>query len=115
VNRAAECIQRLGDKSATLPLINALVTEHKYQIPQGGAPGSINPTFGSGAGGSSPGGGLSMGGKPQITKQQRQNASVRTALTSLHPGVNFQFNIDEWLNWYTQSQTSNNVDLRREE
>jgi hypothetical protein len=115
VNRAAECLQRLGDKSATLPLINALVTEHKFLIQQGGSPGGMSATFGNGGSGSnSPGGGLSMGGKPKEVKQKLPNPSVRAALATLHPGVNYQYDIDAWRSWYTTSQTTASIDLRRD-
>lgn len=114
VNRAADCIARLGDKAATLPLINALITEHKFLIQPGNAPpGGMSATFSPGGGPG--GGGLSMGGKPQLIKQQLKNSSVRNALTTLHPGVNFQYDIEAWRKWYVQSQTTSFVDLRRDE
>jgi hypothetical protein len=113
VNRAAECLSVLGDKDATLPLINALVTEHKFVVQQGsGPPGSMTTTFSPN--GSPGGGGLSMGGKPKIVKRQLQNAAVRDALTTLYPDVNHQYDVDAWRAWYTQSQTTSNVDLRRD-
>jgi hypothetical protein len=114
VNRAAECIARLGDKDATLPLIHALVTQHQFLVQQGNAPpGGMSATFSPGGG---PGaGGLSMGGKPQLIKQQLKNSGVRNALSTLHQGVNFQYDVDAWRKWYVQSQTTSVVDLRREE
>lgn len=112
VNRAADCLARLGDKSATLALINSLVTEHKFTIQQGGAPGSMTNTFSPSGGGG--GGGMSMGGKPQIIKKQLQNSSVLGALMTLHPTAqNNQYDIEAWRAWYTKSQTTANVDLRR--
>jgi len=114
VNRAAECIGRLGDKAATLPLINALITEHKFLVQPGNAPpGGMSATFSPGGGPG--GGGLSMGGKPQLIKQPLKNSGVRNALTTLHPGVNFQYDIEAWRKWYVQSQTTSIVDLRRDE
>jgi hypothetical protein len=114
VNRAADCLGRLGDKSATLPLINALITEHKFLIQQGNAPpGGMSATFSPNGG---PGaGGMAMGGKPQLIKQQLKNSAVRNALTMLHPGTNFQYDMDAWRKWYVQSQTTSAVDLRRDE
>jgi HEAT repeat protein len=113
INRAAECIERVGDKSATLPLINALVTEHRIAVPQGGAPGSMTTTFGSNSLGVG-GGGLAMGGKPKIMKQQVKNPSVLAALATLHPDVSFQYDADAWLNWYIQTTTTT-IDLRRDD
>lgn len=128
VNRAAECIERVGGKSATLPLINALVTEHKFQVQQGGAPGSMTTTFGGGAGGLGAGGlgssggsgsgglgGMAMGGKPQIQKKQVKNSSVLSALATFHPDVNFQYDIDAWRSWYIQASTASRADLRRDD
>ncbi len=114
VNRAADCLARLGNKDATLPLIGALVTEHRFIIQQGNSPpGSMTTTFSQS--GSPGGGGMSMGGKPQVIKKQLQNSSVRSALSLLHPTApNNQFDIEAWRAWYTQSQTTAGVDLRRE-
>jgi hypothetical protein len=113
VNRAADCLAHLGDKSATLPLINALVTEHRFLVQQGGPPGSMTTTFSPGGGAG--GGGMSMGGKPQLIKRKLENPSVRSALTSLYPGVNHQYDIEGWRSWYIDSQTSAAVNLRRDE
>jgi hypothetical protein len=114
VNRAADCLGRLGDKDATVPLINALVTEHKFMIQQGNAPpGGMSATFSPNGG---PGaGGMSMGGKAQIIKRKLENPGVRGALTSLYPGVNHNYDIDAWRAWYTQSQTTTTIDLRRDD
>jgi len=113
VNRAADCLERLGDKNATLPLISALVTEHRFWVQQGPPPGSMSTTFTPS--GQSGGGGMSMGGKPQLIKRKLENPSVRAALTSLYPGVNHQYDIDAWRAWYAESQTSATVNLRRDE
>jgi hypothetical protein len=105
INRAADCLARLGDKSATLPLINALVTEHKFTIQAGSGAGSI--TAGPG--------GFSTGKSAMVIKKQLQNSSVRAALTSLYPGVNFSYNSDEWRAWYVKTQTTSTIDLRRDD
>lgn len=112
VNRAAECLAVLGDKSATLPLINALVTEHRFQINPNVGGGNMSLNFNSSSGGTGPGG-LTMGNKPIYVKKQLQNPSVLSALTSLHPGTNFRYDVEAWRQWYIQSQTSVPVDLRR--
>ena len=113
VNRAGDCLGYLGDPAATLPLINALVTEHRFMVQQGNTPpGGMSATFSPSG---SPGaGGMSMGGKPQIIKKQLQNPSVRGALMTLYPEAkNNQYDIDAWRAWYTETQTSANIDLRR--
>ena len=119
VNRAAECLERLGDKDATLPLIEALKTEHKFQVSTG-PPGGMSLGFGGGGSGSGTGtggglGGMSMGGKPKIFKKLLENRSVRGALTTFYPGTNYQYDEEAWRDWYIQSQTSTAVDLRRGE
>ena len=87
LNHAADCLARLGDKGATLALINALVTEHKFQVSAGGGPGSINTAFGSG------GGTFSSGKTAMVQKKLLENSSVRSALTSMYPGVNYNYDI----------------------
>lgn len=112
VNRAADCLAALGDPSATLPLISALVTEHRFQVVQGSNPGSIGGTFSPNG---SPGaGGMSMGGKPQYIKKQLQNSGVLGALMTIHPTAqNNQYDIEAWRAWYTKTQTTVSIDLRR--
>jgi hypothetical protein len=117
VNRAAECLERIVAKQATLPLINALVTEHRFVVQQGGPPGSMTTTFGNGSGGLGAGGpgggGMAMGGKPQVIKRQLKNGDVLAALAGMHPDVNFQYDAEAWRNWYVQTYTTSQVDLRR--
>jgi hypothetical protein len=118
INRAGYCLLRLGDREATLPLINALVTDHYVIVnpdPAGGTPINFNAGGPVGTGGSGGLGGLSMGSKAKKMPVKRENPAVHAALTSLYPGVNFQFDIDEWKRWYTQTLTSTTVDLRRDE
>jgi len=105
INRAADCLARLGDKSATLPLINALVTEHRETVSMGGGAGSI----------SAGPGGFSTGKSAMVIKKRLENSSVRSALSTLYPGVNFNYNIDEWRAWYVKTQTTSTIDLRRDD
>jgi len=114
VNRAGDCLARLGDKDATLPLINALVTQHQFVIQQGGPPGSMTNTFSPS--GQSGAGGMSMGNSSKVIKKQLQNSGVRGALVTMYPDAgNLQYDIDAWRAWYSQTQTSSNVNLRRGE
>lgn len=105
INRAGECLGRLGDKSATLPLINALVTEHRETVSVGGGAGSI----------SAGPGGFSTGKSAMVIKKRLENSGVRSALSMLYPGVNFSYNIDEWRAWYVKTQTNSTIDLRRDD
>ena len=119
VNRAAVCLERLGDPDVTLPLIDALVTEHQVTIsPASSGGGGLPINFGAGGSGSGNSGGLgglSMGGKPKVEKRKFKNAAVHAALTQLNPGINFLYDQDAWKNWYANTKTSTNVDLRRGE
>jgi hypothetical protein len=112
INRAAECLLRLEDKSAALPLINALVTEHRRTIQQG-PPGGMSATFSPSGSGGSPG--LAMGKTTKVIKEKLKNQSVRSALCALFPGTDFQFDVDAWRTWYSQSQAETQLDLRRDE
>ena len=103
INRAGECLGQLGDKSATLPLINALVTENRETVSVGGGSGSI----------SAGPGGFSTGKSTMTIKKRLENSGVRSALATLYPGVNFSYNIDEWRAWYVKTQTTSTIDLRR--
>lgn len=113
VNRSAQCLQGLGDPAATVPLIDALVTSHKF-IVASGAPGGMAAGFG-GADGDGGLGGLSMGPKTKIISRNLENQSVLSALTNLHQGINYDFNEAQWKAWYIQSHTSSDVNLRRGE
>ncbi|HEX5105268.1 MAG TPA: hypothetical protein VFV87_15720 [Pirellulaceae bacterium] len=120
INRAAYCLQRLGDTDATLPLIEALVTDHYVIVdPSAGGGGGMPINFNAGGpvgpGGQGGLGGLSMGGKPKKVKGQVKNQYVLGALTSMYPGVNYLYDVAEWKRWYIDTQTSTHIDLRRDE
>ena len=119
VNRAAMALGQLNDRSAIGPLIEALVTTHKFKVNTsggGGGPGSMSSTFGTGAGGKGapPGaGGLSVGGGPQIITQQLANQPVLDALVAL-TGVNFAFDKQQWRAWYASQKGNDSIDARRD-
>ena len=75
VNLAGFALGRMKDPSAIGPLIDALVTTHKFKIPKAGGEGSMSPTFGSGPGGK--GTGMSMGGGPTIVTKHSQPGRAR--------------------------------------
>lgn len=116
INRAALCLQRFGDKDATLPLINALVTEHFVIVDPGAAGGGGPINFNAGGPPGQGGlGGLSMGSKAKKVKGKAKNPHVLGALTSMYPGVNFEYDVEDWKRWYIDTHTTTNVDLRRGE
>jgi hypothetical protein len=105
VNRAGAALGQLGDREATLALIDALITEHKQVVGSGG----ITPTF-TGDGG----GGLNMGSGPKVVKTKVTNEPVLRALSTMHPGTNFGFDQARWRGWFVdQNKPKTNVNLRR--
>jgi len=116
VNRAAEALYEFGDPIATSPLIDALVTTHKYaktDVPPGQIGASFDPSGGRGGGGGG-GGGLSLGGKSKFVKIDQQNLEVRQALVELSGGQDFGFDERAWRRWFVNLQTREFVDTRRD-
>ena len=112
INRAAEALAQLGNPRAISPLIDALVTTHKF-VKSKSTPGNINPTFTSGAGGG--GGGLSMGGdKSNVYLDDVQNLNVRQALVELSGGQDYEFDEALWRIWFVKEKTPAYVDTRRD-
>ncbi len=95
VNRAAAALARLGDTTAIVPLIDALVTSHRIVItPAGSSPDAVTTSF------SSTGTGFSMGNKTQTGVVRVPNPQVLSALVKLSGGVSFNFDQQAWHNWY---------------
>jgi hypothetical protein len=89
VNLAAIGLGRMKDPSAIGPLIDALITVHKFKIARPGGEGSMSASFGSG------GTGMSAGGKPSIIRKEIPNQAVLDALVAL-TGKNFVFDKQAW-------------------
>ncbi len=103
VNRAGVALGQMGDPSAIGPLIDALVTTHKYKI-QTRPPGQTTTTFGMGPGGAPGPAGLSIGGGgPRVITEHVQNRAVLDALSTL-TGVNYGFDVRAWRAWYTMQR-----------
>lgn len=110
VNRAGAALGKLGNPAAVSPLIDALVTTHKYQI-QGAQPGQIGAAFSPNGGG-----GLQMGGNgPQIIQRERENLSVLRALEKLSGAHEFDFDEQAWRRWYVDRQMREHINSRRDE
>ena len=108
VNRAAVALQSLENNEAIGPLIDALVTTHKYKIVTGSA-GQMSSSFSPGGGG-----GFSYGSKPpQIIERELRNAPVLTALIALS-GQNYGYHTDAWKQWHAQQKNSLEIDARRD-
>jgi hypothetical protein len=110
VNLAAVALGELGNPTAVPPLIEALVTVHKFTVPSGN-PGQVSTTFGNGGGGSP--GGLSVGGSPKIVPVPFKNQAVHDALVSL-TGVDYGFDVGRWKAWHAARQRSLSIDARRD-
>ncbi len=109
VNRAGYALGRLGDKSAVAPLINALITTHKFTTIEGaGNPNQMSAGFSK-----TGGGGLSMGSSAKIIKRDLNNQQVLDALVAL-TGSNFGFDKSAWRNWYSSQQKPGAIDARRD-
>jgi hypothetical protein len=112
VNRAAEALMLIGDEAAVSPLIDALVTRHKYEI-QPGNPGGISAGFSQNTAGGG-GGGFSFGGNgPQIIRKDQKNPAVLSALTKL-TGQNFDYDEQAWRNWYVDQRMHEHANARRD-
>ena len=115
VNLAGLALGQLGNPAAVSPLIDALVTTHKYSLqPEGSGGDQITAGFGSpGAGG---GGGLSMGGNgPKIETRVESNEKVHQALMKLSGKQNFEYDEQAWRAWYVDTQMRQHVNSRRDQ
>ncbi len=112
VNRAAEALYKIGHPAAMSPLIDALVTRHKY-LKSNVPTGDLNASFSSGGGGAG-GGGLSLGNKAKHVRLDQQNLNVRQALVELSGGQDFGFDKKAWRRWFVNQQTQEFVDARRD-
>jgi hypothetical protein len=117
VNRAAYALGRMGDSAAVGPLIDALITTHKFQVQQQPASGT-NASFGhSTSGGASSGGwgpsGMSMGGGPKYVNQPIRNQAALDALVAL-TGVNFDYDGTAWRYWFAQQRQQQEIQARRD-
>jgi hypothetical protein len=112
VNRAGSALASLKDASSVGPLIDALVTKHKFKfVPQN--PGQISSTFGSGGAGGSPGG-FSFGqAKEKIVTRELTNQAVLEALIII-TSQNFNFDTRAWRYWFAAQKKPATLDARRD-
>jgi len=112
VNRAGAALRIMGDPSAVGPLIDHLVTVHKFKLP-GGNPGQMSSTFGTGGKGGGAPAGLAVGGGPKIVPQPLENREVLDALIALTGQAGLGFDVPAWRNWYAAQKTREAADVRR--
>ena len=113
VNRAGAALERIADPETIVPLMDALVTEHKF-ILTSGQPGSTSATF-SPQGGS----GFSAGNKTKIVTQPVRNSSVLAALRRIvqeHYNSNapFAYDPEGWKSWYADLHAPEAETFRRD-
>lgn len=128
INRAAVGLLAMGNEKAVGPLIESLISQHKYKVTIGNPGGGIGMTFAqpNGSAGPNPGGfpsvggssgglaGMSMGSKTKIITRYVANESVLEALVSLTDGPNFGYDVAAWRRWYAAKQTPASLDARRD-
>jgi len=110
VNRAAQALGRMRDPSAIGPLIDALITTHKFKVQ--GDPNRHSYSFGGAPSSGPPG--FSFGGNgPKIYTQHIPNEAVREALQKL-TGKDFNFDKQAWKYWFAaQKRPEAGFDGRR--
>jgi hypothetical protein len=106
VNLAGFALGRMKDPSAVGPLIDALITVHKFKIEKPGGDQSMSSTFGGGPG--QRGTGLSAGGRPTIISKSINNQAVLDALAAL-TGKNFSFDKHAWKYWFAAQKNPPDV------
>ena len=110
VNLAGLALHELNNPDAISPLIDALVTTHKFIIQPEGGGGQINPSFGTG------GGGLNVGGNaPKVIQKDLRNEKVYQALMRLSGGQKFDYDEPAWRAWYVDMQMRKHVNARRDQ
>ena len=107
----------MKDPSAIGPLIDALVTVHKFKIAKPGGDNATSSTFGTGPGGQ--GAPAAAGWACRRAADQRSfakpfaNQAVLDALVAL-TGQNFNFDQQAWKYWYAaQKKPAEAFDPRR--
>lgn len=111
VNRAGVALGRIGDPAAISPMIDALVTTHKYLV-DNAPPGQIAAGFNPNGGG----GGLQMGGNgPKTVEIDKENLGVQRALIKLSGIHDYDFDEKAWRRWYVDRQMREHVNSRRDE
>lgn len=109
VNRAGAALGQIGETDAIGPLIDALVTKHKFKIAEGN-PDQHSYTFTPQGGG-----GMSFGGGgPKIITRSLRNPDVLGALVTLAAGASFDYDQEQWRRWLAAQAKQQVVDVRRD-
>lgn len=113
VNRAGAGLERIADRETLVPLMDALVTEHKFIVTYG-SPGSTSASF-SPQGGS----GFSAGNKTKVVTRNVSNTRVLAALRNIvqehyNSNAHFQYDTEAWKTWYADLSAPEVVSFRRD-
>jgi hypothetical protein len=110
VNIAAEALGHIGNRDAISPLIDALVTNHKFVVSSGGNMGASFSPDGSG-------GAALSGGGPTVVAEDIENPEVRRALVILSGEQDFGCNKTAWNRWYVNQKRQQQplIDPRRDQ
>jgi hypothetical protein len=108
INRAAAALGQIGDGDAIGPLIDALVTRHRFQVGEGN-PNQHAYSFSPDSGAFSFG-----GGGPKFVTESIRNPAVLTALVTLS-GTSFDYDQRQWRRWLAAQAKLNAVDVRRDQ
>jgi hypothetical protein len=109
VNRAGAALSQIGDPSAVGPLIDALITKHRFKVADGN-PDQHAYTFSPQTGGFSFG-----GGGPKFVTQAIRNPDVLGALVTLSGGTSFDYDQEQWRRWLAAQAKQQQIDIRRDE
>jgi hypothetical protein len=106
VRSAAKALGYFPDPELVLPLVDALVTEHKREIP---ADQSTNVGFGSDGSG-----GMSTGGKAKIIAVKIENPPVLALLRTIEADADYGYNQLRWREHFARRLSSYSGDMRRD-
>jgi hypothetical protein len=109
VNRAGAALGQIGDRDALGPLIDALLTKHRFQISDGN-PEQQGYTFSPQSGGFTFG-----GGGPKYVTQAIRNPDVLGALVTLSGGISFDYDQEQWRRWLAAQAKRELIDVRRDQ
>ena len=113
VNRAGAALGSMKDPSSVGPLIDGLITQHKFKIKPAN-PGQMSSTFGTGGPGGGGPGGFSFGqAKEKIIDKKLTNQSVLNALVTITE-VNFNYDVVAWKSWFAAQKKPATLDARRD-
>jgi hypothetical protein len=109
VNRAGAALGQIGDADAIGPLIEALITTHKFKVSDAN-PDQHAYAFSKDSSAFSFG-----GGGPQVVNQELRNPAVLNSLIMLSGGASFDYDQDAWRRWLAAQAKQRAVDVRRDE